>query len=90
MLDRSDSLTGTDENNDGIRDDIEAFIDALEVTEPVRKALKQNAHLHTRKTSITIFHKRPTLISKKLYIFQINTTKSLLVRNLLVLMWMTG
>ncbi|WP_135384436.1 chromosome partitioning protein ParA [Vibrio tasmaniensis] len=44
MLDRSDSLTGTDENNDGIRDDIEAFIDALEVTEPVRKALKQNAH----------------------------------------------
>ncbi len=44
MLDRSDSLTGTDANNDGIRDDIEAFIDALEVTEPVRKALKQNAH----------------------------------------------
>ncbi|CAH7472734.1 Chromosome partitioning protein ParA [Vibrio chagasii] len=44
LLDRSDSLTGTDENNDGIRDDIEAFIDALEVPEPVRKALKQNAH----------------------------------------------
>ncbi|WP_122082509.1 chromosome partitioning protein ParA [Vibrio coralliirubri] len=44
MLDRSDSLTGTDVNKDGIRDDIEAFIDALEVTEPVRKALKQNAH----------------------------------------------
>ncbi|WP_116870377.1 chromosome partitioning protein ParA [Vibrio splendidus] len=43
MLDRSDSLTGTDVNKDGIRDDIEAFIDALEVTEPARKALKQNA-----------------------------------------------
>ncbi|MCG9562927.1 chromosome partitioning protein ParA [Vibrio chagasii] len=43
MLDRSDSLTGTDVNKDGIRDDIEAFIDALEVPEPVRKALKQNA-----------------------------------------------
>ncbi|ARP38396.1 MULTISPECIES: chromosome partitioning protein ParA [Vibrio] len=43
MLDRSDSLTGTDANNDGIRDDIEAFINALEVTEPVRKSLKQNA-----------------------------------------------
>lgn len=43
LLDRSESLTGTDVNNDGIRDDIEAFIDALEVTEPVRKALKQNA-----------------------------------------------
>lgn len=28
---------------DGIRDDIEAFINALEVSEPVRSALKQNA-----------------------------------------------
>ncbi|MGD8171615.1 chromosome partitioning protein ParA [Vibrio sp. TRT 21S02] len=43
MLDRSDSLTGPDTNNDGIRDDIEFFINALEVTEPVRNALKQNA-----------------------------------------------
>jgi len=43
MIDRSDSLTGTDTNQSGIRDDIEAFIDVLEVTEPVRKALKQNA-----------------------------------------------
>ncbi|EIA1553608.1 chromosome partitioning protein ParA [Vibrio parahaemolyticus] len=42
-LDRSDSLTGRDENKDGIRDDIEAFINALEVSEPVRDALKQNA-----------------------------------------------
>ncbi|MFA0309507.1 chromosome partitioning protein ParA [Vibrio splendidus] len=52
MLDRSDSLTGTDENNDGIRDDIEAFIDALEVTEPVRKSLKQNA----RYTQENLYH----------------------------------
>lgn len=52
MLDRSDSLTGTDANNDGIRDDIEAFIDALEVTEPVRKALKQNA----RYTQENLYH----------------------------------
>lgn len=43
LLDRSDSLTGVDVNNDGIRDDIEAFIEALEVEEPVRNALKQNA-----------------------------------------------
>ncbi len=35
--DRSDSLTGTDANNDGIRDDIEAFIDALEVTDQSEK-----------------------------------------------------
>ncbi|MBF7101748.1 chromosome partitioning protein ParA, partial [Photobacterium damselae] len=39
----SESLTGPDENNDGIRDDIGAFIDALEVEEPVRNALKQEA-----------------------------------------------
>ncbi|EGQ7965072.1 chromosome partitioning protein ParA [Vibrio vulnificus] len=43
LLDRSDSLTGPDTNQDGIRDDIEAFIDALEVTEPVRNVLKQKA-----------------------------------------------
>lgn len=43
-LDRSESLTGRDGNNNGIRDDIEAFIDALEITEPVRNVLKQNAH----------------------------------------------
>ncbi|CAQ77817.1 hypothetical protein [Aliivibrio salmonicida] len=43
LLDRSDSLTGVDVNNDGIRDDIEAFIEALEVEEPVRNALKQEA-----------------------------------------------
>ncbi|EJB0234730.1 chromosome partitioning protein ParA, partial [Vibrio vulnificus] len=43
LLDRSDSLTGPDTNQDGIRDDIEAFIDVLEVTEPVRNALKQDA-----------------------------------------------
>lgn len=43
LLDRSESLIGPDENNDGIRDDIEAFINALEVTEPIRNVLKQNA-----------------------------------------------
>ncbi len=43
LLDRSDSLTRPDDNNDGIRDDIEAFINALEVTEPERNALKQDA-----------------------------------------------
>ncbi|MCU8503757.1 chromosome partitioning protein ParA [Vibrio vulnificus] len=43
LLDRSDSLTGPDTNQDGIRDDIGAFIDALEVAEPVRNVLKQKA-----------------------------------------------
>ncbi|MEZ8099359.1 chromosome partitioning protein ParA [Vibrio bivalvicida] len=52
LLDRSESLTGTDVNNDGIRDDIEAFIDALEVTEPIRKALKQEA----RQAQESLYH----------------------------------
>lgn len=52
LLDRSESLTGTDVNNDGIRDDIEAFIDALEVTEPVRMALKQEA----RQAQESLYH----------------------------------
>ncbi|OOE73816.1 chromosome partitioning protein ParA [Salinivibrio sp. ML290] len=43
LIDRSDSVAGRDENGDGIRDDIEAFLNALEVKEPVRNALKQDA-----------------------------------------------
>ncbi|MGD8111699.1 chromosome partitioning protein ParA [Vibrio sp. TRT 17S01] len=42
-FDRSDLLTGVDENVNGIRDDIEAVLNALNVSEPVRKALKQDA-----------------------------------------------
>ena len=68
MLDRSDSLTGTDANKDGIRDDIEAFIDALEVPEPVRKALKQEA----RQAQESLYHdwsaKTETNIKKALAI----------------------
>ncbi|MGX1926793.1 chromosome partitioning protein ParA [Vibrio sp. NH-7] len=43
LLDRSDSLMGVDANEDGIRDDIEAFIDALQISEPERRAIKQDA-----------------------------------------------
>ncbi len=43
LLDRSNSLTGLDENNNGIRDDIDAFINLLEVSEPVRNVLRQDA-----------------------------------------------
>lgn len=53
-LDRSDSLTGRDENKDGIRDDIEAFINALEVSEPVRDALKQNARYSQKKSILRL------------------------------------
>ncbi|EKO3640657.1 chromosome partitioning protein ParA [Vibrio metschnikovii] len=43
LLNRDDTLLGVDENESGIRDDIEAFIDALEVTEPIRNVIKQGA-----------------------------------------------
>jgi hypothetical protein len=42
-LDRSADIAGPDANNNGVRDDIEAWIGTLEVTEPQRKALMQKA-----------------------------------------------
>jgi hypothetical protein len=42
-LDRSADIAGPDANNNGVRDDIEAWIGTLEVTEPQRKALMQSA-----------------------------------------------
>ncbi|EHI9271936.1 chromosome partitioning protein ParA [Vibrio vulnificus] len=64
LLDRSDSLTGPDTNQDGIRDDIEAFIDALEVTEPVRKALKQDARSAQENISHDFSDKTESSVSK--------------------------
>ncbi|WP_299014194.1 chromosome partitioning protein ParA [uncultured Photobacterium sp.] len=43
VLERSDSLLGPDHNNNGIRDDIEVFIDVLVVSEPAKKAIRQEA-----------------------------------------------
>jgi hypothetical protein len=42
-LDRSSSITGPDVNNNGVRDDIEAYIAALQLTEVQKKALMQDA-----------------------------------------------
>ncbi|POC09984.1 chromosome partitioning protein ParA, partial [Vibrio vulnificus] len=64
LLDRSDSLTGPDNNQDGIRDDIEAFIDVLEVTEPVRKALKQDARSAQENISHDFSDKTESSVSK--------------------------
>ncbi|HAS8531234.1 TPA: chromosome partitioning protein ParA [Vibrio vulnificus] len=64
LLDRSDSLTGPDTNQDGIRDDIEAFIDVLEVTEPVRKALKQDARSAQENISYDFSDKAESSVSK--------------------------
>ncbi|MGF1905718.1 chromosome partitioning protein ParA [Aliivibrio salmonicida] len=64
LLDRSDSLTGVDVNNDGIRDDIEAFIEALEVEEPVRNALKQNARYTQENLYYDFTEKTDTNIDK--------------------------
>jgi hypothetical protein len=42
-LDRSSSITGPDVNNNGVRDDIEAYIAALQLTELQKKAAMQKA-----------------------------------------------
>jgi hypothetical protein len=42
-LDRSTSIAGPDTNNNGIRDDIDAWIAALPITEVQRKAAEQTA-----------------------------------------------
>ena len=42
-LDRSADIAGPDANKNGVRDDIEAWINTLNVTEPQRKALMQKA-----------------------------------------------
>ncbi|SCK36963.1 hypothetical protein VAR608DRAFT_3388 [Variovorax sp. HW608] len=42
-LDRSSDIAGPDANKNGVRDDIEAWIGTLDVTEPQRKALMQDA-----------------------------------------------
>jgi len=42
-LDRSSDIAGPDANKNGVRDDIEAWIGTLDVTEPQRKALMQKA-----------------------------------------------
>ncbi|CCN38552.1 conserved exported hypothetical protein [Vibrio nigripulchritudo SO65] len=46
ILDRTESLTGTDINQNGIRDDLDQFINALEVSEPIRKLIRQDARFH--------------------------------------------
>ncbi|QIA65022.1 chromosome partitioning protein ParA [Vibrio astriarenae] len=44
LLDRSDNLAGIDINKNGIRDDIEDYIDNLQVDEPTKHLVKQFAH----------------------------------------------
>jgi hypothetical protein len=47
-LDRSTDIAGPDADNNGIRDDIDAYIAALPVTEPVKKAAQQRARVQQR------------------------------------------
>lgn len=42
-LDRSSDIRGPDANNNGIRDDIDAYIASLQVTDGQRKAIEQKA-----------------------------------------------
>lgn len=43
-LDRTATLTGIDADTDGVRDDLERYIDALPDSDPQKKALRQLAH----------------------------------------------
>ena len=51
-LDRSSDIAGPDANGNGVRDDIEAWINAQPVTEPQRKALMQKARALQRTLSV--------------------------------------
>ena len=53
-LDRSDDLLGTDSNQNGVRDDIEAIISKLDLTEPERKATLQSARSFQRILKINL------------------------------------
>jgi hypothetical protein len=48
QLDRSTDVAGPDTDNNGIRDDIDAYIAALPVSEPVRQAARQVARVQQR------------------------------------------
>jgi hypothetical protein len=61
-LDRSRDLRGPDVNDNGVRDDIEADIDALSLTDPQRKAAMQTARVQQRSMPIDLTD-RPTVVA---------------------------
>jgi hypothetical protein len=53
-LDRSTDIAGPDADRNGIRDDIDAYIAALPVTEPVKKAAQQVARVQQKSLLIDL------------------------------------
>jgi hypothetical protein len=61
-LDRSTDVAGPDANGNGIRDDIDAYIAALPVSEPVKKAARQAARVQQKSLLIDL-SQRPALLA---------------------------
>ena len=59
-LDRSSDIAGPDADHNGIRDDIDAYIAALPVSEPVKKAARQVARVQQKSLLIDL-NDRPAL-----------------------------
>ena len=59
-LDRSTDIAGPDTDNNGIRDDIDAYIAALPVSDAVKKAARQRARVQQRSLLIDL-NDRPAL-----------------------------
>jgi hypothetical protein len=53
-LDRSSDIKGPDADNNGVRDDIDAWIAVQPITEPQRKALRQTARVLQRKVLVDL------------------------------------
>jgi hypothetical protein len=58
QLDRSTDIAGPDADRNGIRDDIDAYIAALPVTEPVKKAAQQRARVQQKSLLIDLQDRR--------------------------------
>jgi len=61
-LDRGRDLRGPDVNDNGVRDDVEAYIDALPLTDAQRKAAMQTARVQQRSMLIDLTD-RPTVVA---------------------------
>ena len=61
-LDRSTSIAGPDADNNGIRDDIDAYIAALPVSDPIKRAARQRARVQQRINLIDL-NDRPALMA---------------------------
>jgi len=61
-LDRSTDIAGPDTNGNGIRDDIDAYIAALPVSDVVKKAARQRARVQQRIATLDL-HDRAALMA---------------------------